>query len=143
MRFHRLLTLGLLCSLTIICADSASSNASEALQTKRSVSGKILLKTFDEAQVLFEKDKEKPEFQKYLGGFADWNNANKLDTRGDCYRLGLETVTLFLVIGSSGIIEQVLTELESPKAACFVKSYLGQQWKKPPYSPILMRMAFE
>lgn len=143
MGFFQKLALGLVGAITIIGVSSASSHALESTDARRPVSGKALLKTFDEAQVLFEKEKEKPEFNKYLSSFVEWNNLKKLDTRGDCYRLGPETVTLFLVVGASGIVEQVLAELEGPKADCFVKSYLGQQGKRPPYSPILLRMNFD
>jgi hypothetical protein len=57
-------------------------------------------------------------------------------------------VSLFIVINSpkgsdSGVVVEVLSDVDNAKSKCFRKSYLGIPVPKPPFSPLVLHKIME
>lgn len=104
--------------------------------------------TFAAAKKIWEQTKNRKEYQTYTAEFAQFNNHFRLDERNGCYGISKEPVELMLVITHRqeqqyALIEGVLSNVDSPKALCFKKSYIGIQTKVPPFLPFVMQMSFD
>jgi hypothetical protein len=102
--------------------------------------------SYGDARANWDKHKDSPEYQTYASEFAQFNNHFHLDERGGCYALGSGQVGLMLVItrpadSEYAVVENVLAEVDSPKARCFIQSYRGLKTKVPPYAPFVLQMA--
>ncbi|MGP8033180.1 MAG: hypothetical protein ACLPQ6_03460 [Steroidobacteraceae bacterium] len=102
--------------------------------------------SYADALAIWEKHKATAEYQTYTSEFVQFNNHFHIDERSGCYSLGQEHVGLMLVItyaaGSEfAVVENVLSDVDSPKARCFVQAYRGLQTKVPPYVPFVLQMA--
>lgn len=102
-------------------------------------------RSYAEARANWERHFGSTQYQTYMSEFVQFNNHLHLDEKGGCYALGPEHVELMLVIthaGSSefGVVQSALTDVDTPKAHCFAKSYLGLQTKVPPYVPFVLQM---
>ena len=98
-----------------------------------------------DAQKILNQTKDKKEYESYMDDFALFNNYHHLDSKDDCYAKGNGPVDLYLVIKAaddqqSGVIDQVLSNVDNPKAACLKKSYKDVPTKAPPYSPFIVPM---
>lgn len=91
---------------------------------------------------IWESSKNTEGFNDYLNEFAQWNNSFGLDTKHGCYDKSPEAVTLFLLFTDKGIIESVKSNSNTEKALCFKKTYKGLKVKKPPFSPLVIKMDF-
>lgn len=107
-------------------------------QTPTQLRSEIAL-TYEEATSIWEKNKDRAEFQKYLKDFTDWNNHFRLDTRKGCFDKGKESIVLLLVITDRAVIEPVITNIGGAKAECFRMSYLGLKTGSPPFSPLVIQ----
>ena len=96
--------------------------------------------SYEQANSIWQKDKDHADYQEYLDAFTQWNNHFKLDTRGDCYAKGKEPVTILLVVTEHAVIEPVFSSVGGAKAECFRMSYLGLKVAKPPISPLVIRL---
>ncbi|WP_444912535.1 hypothetical protein [Microbulbifer sp. PAAF003] len=100
--------------------------------------------TYEEAQDLSAKQwkeyKDSNLYRDYFSIWTNFNNQNRIDERGGCYKFGQETVDLVSIQGSDGIIREVITKKDDEKSACFVKAYKGVKFPKPPISPFYHRM---
>lgn len=81
----------------------------------------------------------------YVRFSTDWllfNNANRIDQKGDCYSLGGATEDLILVQNEQGVIQYVVPEHENEKTRCFQAVFLEQKYPTPPFAPFYhyMRM---
>jgi len=104
--------------------------------------------TYNKAEQNWQENKKTAAYQAYTSEFVQYSNAHKLDTRLGCYDLGSETVIQYLIInlGSSkkyAIVEDVVSNINTPKSRCFTDSYKGLQVKKPPYLPFVLQMEFK
>lgn len=82
-----------------------------------------------------------PGFEAYVTTFIAAQNAAHLDSRSGCYQYNAGTaVDLLLVVESSGRISAAYTDMESKKAKCFRKAYVGVKAPIPPFSPFPLRM---
>jgi hypothetical protein len=102
-------------------------------------------RSYADARANWEKHFGSTQYQTYGSEFVQFNNHLHLDEKGGCYALGPEHVELMLVItNASGsefaVVENALTDVDTPKARCFVKSYLGLRPKVPPYVPFVLHM---
>lgn len=103
-------------------------------------------RSYVDARGLWEKHKDTVEYQTYASEFAQFNNHFHIDEKDGCYALGKGPVGLMLVITHPtsyqyAVIENVLSDVDSPKARCFMKSYRGLPTKVPPYVPFVLQMA--
>jgi hypothetical protein len=103
-------------------------------------------RSYADARGVWEKHKDTVEYQTYASEFAQFNNHFHIDEKGGCYALGKGPVGLMLVIthpsnSQYAVVENVLSDVDSPKARCFIKSYLGLPTKVPPYVPFVLQMA--
>ncbi|UGB46830.1 hypothetical protein LQ772_05915 [Frateuria edaphi] len=93
--------------------------------------------TYSEARVSWEAHKDSKDYQTYADEFIQFNNHNHLDEKDGCYALAGAPVQLMLVITHRddekyALVEDVLTDTDSPKAQCFKKTYRGIRTKVPP-----------
>ncbi|WP_250634253.1 hypothetical protein [Pinirhizobacter soli] len=100
--------------------------------------------TYSEARAYWEKNSGK-DYQTYAGEFAQFNNHYHLDEKDGCYALPGGPVQLMLVIthrdkGDYALVEEVLSDSDSPKAQCFKKTYRGISTKVPPFLPFVIQM---
>jgi hypothetical protein len=103
-------------------------------------------RSYVDARGVWEKHKDTVEYQTYAAEFAQFNNHFHIDEKDGCYALGKGAVALMLVITHSSdsqyaVVENVLSDIDSPKARCFIKSYLGLPTKVPPFVPFVLQMA--
>jgi len=101
--------------------------------------------TFADARKIWEGSRDRKEYQAYAQEFAQFNNHFRLDEKDGCYALAQGPVELMLVITHDGKsryarIEQVLSNVDNAKSACFKKSYGGIQTKVPPYLPFVLQL---
>jgi hypothetical protein len=72
---------------------------------------------------------------KYEDESLAFNNANKLDEKGNCHDKSKWPVVIILVLDAEGKVTSATTDVQGAKAACFVKAYEGVQFPKPPFAP--------
>ena len=103
-------------------------------------------RVYADAKAVWEKSKNKPEYQMYASEFAQFNNHFHLDEKDGCYALSPGPVNLMLIISNStngefAVVERVLSDVENAKSQCFKKSYGGIRTKIPPYLPFVLQMS--
>ena len=64
-----------------------------------------------------------------------FNNAQKLDEKGNCHGKSIYPVTIILLLDATGRVVSSTTDVENKKAACFRASYANVQFPKPPVAP--------
>jgi hypothetical protein len=72
---------------------------------------------------------------KYEDESLAFNNANKLDEKGNCHDKSKWPVVIILTLDADGKVTNSTTDVEGAKAACFRKAYEGVQFPKPPMAP--------
>ena len=102
--------------------------------------------SFGAAKAIWEQIKDRKEYRAYIAEFGELNNKMRLDEKDGCYTLGTERLDLMLVItqragDQHAMIEHVLASVDTPKAACFKKSYGGVRTKIPPFYPFALQMS--
>jgi hypothetical protein len=87
-----------------------------------------------------QSTKNDPARIKFLMAVLDEQNSLHLDEQGDCYKIPGDGVTQIVIFNADGIIQSVISEIESAKSECFKSLYLGRKTLKPPYAPIYDKM---
>lgn len=64
-----------------------------------------------------------------------FNNANKLDEKGNCHGKSIYPVTIMLILDAEGRVTSSMTDVENAKAQCFRKAYAGVKFPRPPVAP--------
>lgn len=64
-----------------------------------------------------------------------FNNANKLDEKGNCHGKSMYPVTIILILDAEGRVTSSTTDVENSKAACFRKAYADVKFPRPPMAP--------
>lgn len=72
---------------------------------------------------------------KYENESLAFNNAKKLDEKGNCHGKSIYPVTIILLLDASGRVMSSTTDVENNKAACFRAAYANVQFPKPPIAP--------
>ncbi len=72
---------------------------------------------------------------KYENETLAFNNAQKLDEKGNCHGKSMYPVTIVLLLDATGRVTSSTTDVENAKAACFRAAYAGVQFPKPPVAP--------
>jgi hypothetical protein len=72
---------------------------------------------------------------KYEAETLAFNNAQRLDEKGNCHGKSMYPITIILVLDGAGRVTSSTTDVENSKAACFRKAYASVQFPKPPMSP--------
>jgi hypothetical protein len=101
--------------------------------------------SYADAMAVWNHSKDTKAYQKYSGAFVKFNNHYRLDQKDGCYALDPAPVQLMLVItrpkhGKLGVVEQVYSDVDNAKAACFKNSYVGVKTKRPPFFPFVLQM---
>lgn len=74
---------------------------------------------------------------KYEDVSINYNNAKKLDEKGDCHDKSKYPVTIVLTLDAAGKVTSTATDVENSKAACFREAYASAQLPPPPFAPYL------
>jgi hypothetical protein len=72
---------------------------------------------------------------KYEEISINYNNANKLDEKGDCHGLSKYPVIVVLVLDANGKVTSSTADVQNKKAECFQKAYATAQFPAPPFAP--------
>lgn len=83
----------------------------------------------------FEKQFPNAKATKYEDESLAFNNANKLDEKGNCHGKSAYPVVILLTLDASGRVTNTITDVENSKAACFRAAYANVQFPKPPVAP--------
>jgi hypothetical protein len=74
---------------------------------------------------------------KYEEISLNYNNAKKLDERGNCHDLSKYPVVIVLTLDAQGKVTRTTTDVEGKKAECFRQAYASAQLPPPPFAPYL------
>ncbi|MYM84485.1 hypothetical protein GTP44_21360 [Duganella sp. FT50W] len=72
---------------------------------------------------------------KYEEVSLNYNNAKKLDDRGNCHDINKYPVVIILTLDASGKVTRTTTDVEGKKAECFRQAYADVQLPPPPFAP--------
>jgi hypothetical protein len=64
-----------------------------------------------------------------------YNNAQKLNEKGNCHVKSIHPVTIILTLDATGRVTDSITDVENAKAQCFRKNYAGVKFAPPPVAP--------
>jgi len=94
--------------------------------------------TYEEAFSIINKEIEEqnPAILSYLAKRLEYENSISLDSKGNCYAIPGEGITLVTRINKNGVIDLVLSNVENEKSKCFRKAYIGTKFEKPLVFPI-------
>jgi hypothetical protein len=76
-----------------------------------------------------------PKATKYEDESLAWNNAQKLDEKGNCHDKSKYPVTIVLTLDADGKVTDTVTDVQGAKAECFRQAYAGAKFPKPPFAP--------
>jgi len=97
--------------------------------------------TFDEA---LARAKAQPADVRYPyeEEWAAFNNSNHIDQKSGCYRKSSGPIQQILVINKSGVVTDVITDVDNEKSRCFRDSFLDVKFPAPPVAPfyVYLRM---
>ena len=83
----------------------------------------------------FEKQFPNAKATKYEDESLAFNNANKLDMKGNCHGKSAYPVVILLTLDANGRVTDTMTDVQNSKAECFRQAYAGVQFPKPPVAP--------
>lgn len=83
----------------------------------------------------FNKQFPNDKATKYEEVSLNYNNAKKLDEKGNCHDMSKYPVVIVLTLDASGKVLKSTTDVENRKAACFRDAYAGVQLPAPPFAP--------
>ncbi|WP_432383254.1 hypothetical protein [Duganella sp. P38] len=72
---------------------------------------------------------------KYEEVSLNFNNAKKLDERGNCHDINKYPVVIILTLDAAGKVTRTTTDVEGKKAECFRQAYADVQLPPPPFAP--------
>ena len=72
---------------------------------------------------------------KYEEVSLNYNNAKKLDERGNCHDISKYPVVIVLTLDAEGKVTRTTTDVEGKKAECFRQAYASAQLPPPPFAP--------
>jgi hypothetical protein len=72
---------------------------------------------------------------KYEEISLNYNNAQKLDERGNCHDLSKYPVVIVLTLDAQGKVTRSTTDVQGKKAECFRQAYASAQLPPPPFAP--------
>ncbi len=90
---------------------------------------------FDSEMSKFNAQFPNTKNDKYETESLAFNNAKKLDEKGNCHGMSTYPVTIMLILDASGRVTSTMTDVENNKAKCFRKAYANVQFPKPPVAP--------
>ena len=83
----------------------------------------------------FNKQFPNDKATKYEEISLNFNNAKKLDEKGNCHDLSKYPVVIVLTLDAAGKVTKTATDVEGRKAECFRQAYAGAQLPAPPFAP--------
>jgi hypothetical protein len=94
--------------------------------------------TYEQAFSIINKEIEEqnPAILSYLAKRMEYENSISLDSKGNCYAIPGEGITLVMRINKNGVIDLVLSNIENEKSKCFRRAYFGTKFEKPSVFPI-------
>jgi hypothetical protein len=98
--------------------------------------------TYEEAQKLVQRSRSQQGFREYLSEFVEYSNQIQLPARSGCYLLAADEVKLIILFNDDGLIESVVSDIDSEKVNCYKRNYLGLEVKKPPSTPFAIEVTY-
>jgi hypothetical protein len=104
-------------------------------------------KGYEDAQARYHQARRLPGYDAFAAQFWKMNDQAKFDEKSGCYELGGGPVNLLLVLDKASAegkplkitIREAYTDVDTKKAKCFRKTYLGLATNIPPFLPILLQ----
>jgi hypothetical protein len=104
-------------------------------------------KNYEEAQQRYSQARRVPGYEAFAVQFWKMNDQAKFDEKSGCYNLGGGPVSLLLVLDKTSAqgkplkisIRETYTDVDSKKAKCLRKAYLGLATNIPPFLPFLLQ----
>lgn len=134
MRTH-ILKLTAICTLLIAagCQTTAPTSTTGAGQQNEAPSPKN--PGFAAEMSKFDAQFPNAKATKYENDSLAFNNAKKLDEKGNCHGKSIYPITIILMLDASGRVTSSVTDVENAKTACFRAAYANVQFPKPPFAP--------
>ncbi|MEJ7805079.1 MAG: hypothetical protein WKG03_04055 [Telluria sp.] len=129
------LTLTAICTLLIAagCETTGTSSTSGSAPQVEAPSPKN--PAFATEMSKFDAQFPSAKATKYETETLAFNNARKLDEKGNCHGKSMYPVTIILLLDASGRVTSSTTDVDNAKAACFRAAYADVQFPKPPIAP--------
>jgi hypothetical protein len=135
------LTLTAMCTLLLAAGCQTTGTSGNASSQQEAPSPKN--PAFTTEMNKFDAQFPNAKASKYENESLAFNNAQKLDEKGNCHGKSMYPVTIILVLDASGKVTSSTTDVENAKAACFRAAYANVQFPKPPMAqyrkPILLK----
>ena len=96
--------------------------------------------SFEEAQSIFDHQANDDATKAYAKAWADYNNAHRLDEKGNCYAKAGGSLVLILEIDEHGKVVGTYSDKTNPGSRCWRSNYLGVTFPPPPFAPYFHRM---
>jgi hypothetical protein len=96
--------------------------------------------SYEEAEKLVKQSSQQPGYKEYLNEFSEYSNRILLGARGGCYLLAADQVQLIIVITEKAVIDSAATDVDTEKARCYKRIYIGVEVKKPPHFPFAIQI---
>lgn len=72
---------------------------------------------------------------RYEEAALNYNNAQKLDEKGNCHGKSSYPVVIVLTLDAAGKVLRSTTDIDNKKAECFRQAYASAQFPPPPFAP--------
>lgn len=125
------LKLSALCAVLVLSACQTTQTGSSAQDEAPSPKNP----EFTSEMAKFNAQFPNAKVSKYEDESIAFNNAQKLDEKGNCHGKSKYPVTIMLLLDANGKVTNTMTDVENGKAACFRQSYASVQFPKPPIAP--------
>jgi hypothetical protein len=126
------LTLTALCALLLAAGCQTTGSSSETQQQETPPPKNPAFAT---EMNKFDAQFPSAKATKYEKETLAFNNAQKLDEKGNCHGKSQYPVTIILMLDATGRVTGSTTDVENGKASCFRAAYAGVQFPKPPVAP--------
>lgn len=127
------LKLTAICALLLAAGCQTAGTSSDAPQQQEAPSPKN--PAFTTEMNKFDAQFPSAKATKYENESLAFNNAQKLDEKGNCHGKSIYPITIILVLDATGRVTSSTTDVENKKAACFRTAYANVQFPKPPVAP--------
>lgn len=126
------LKLSTLCAVLLLSACQTTQTTSNSTQDE---APSLKNPEFTSEMAKFNAQFPNPKVSKYEDESIAFNNAQKLDEKGNCHGKSKYPVTIMLLLDANGKVTNTMTDVENSKAACFRQTYASVQFPKPPIAP--------
>ena len=99
--------------------------------------------SFAEAERAFSLQPTNAETKAYRHTWEEFNNANHLDEKDDCYSKADGSLVQILQIDSEGKVVGYFADKDNGRSQCWRRTYMGVIFPKPPFAPFYHRLEMQ